>query len=41
MVREAEMQSQETELSNFNSSPLIQAEAVIQNGKFEAFLSHH
>ena len=41
MVFKAEMQSQETEPSNFYSSPLIKAEEDIQSGKFEAFLSHH
>ena len=41
MVLKAEMQSQETEPSNFYSSPLIQAEEDIQSGKFEAFPSHH
>ena len=41
MVLKAEMQSQETEPSNFCSSHLIQAEEDIQSGKFEAFLSHH
>ena len=41
MVLKAEMQSQETEPSNFYSSPRIEAEQDIQSGKFEAFLSHH
>ena len=41
MVLKAEMQSQETEPSNFYSSPLIEAEEDIQSGKFEALLSHH
>ena len=38
MVLKAEMQSQETEPSNFYSSPLIKAEEDIQSGKFEASL---
>ena len=41
VVPKAEMQSQETEPSNFCSSHLIQAEEDLQSGKFEAFLSHH
>ena len=41
MVLKAEMQSQETEPSNFYSLPLIEAEEDIQSGKFEAFLPHH
>jgi len=40
-VLKAEMQSQETEPSNFYSSSPIQAEEDIQSGNFEAFLSHH
>ena len=38
MVLKAKMQSQETEPSNFYSSPLIEAEEDTQSGKFEAFL---
>ena len=41
MVLKAEIQSQETEPSNFCASPLIQAEEDIQSGKFEAFQSGH
>ena len=41
MVLKAEMQSQETEPSNFYSLPLIEAEEDIQSCKFEAVLPHH
>ena len=41
MVPKAEMLSQETESSNFYSSPLIEAEEDIQSGKLGAFLSYH
>ena len=41
MVLKGEMQSQETESSNFYSSPLVEAGEDVQSGKFEAFLSHH
>ena len=41
MVLKAEMQLQETEPSNFYSSPLIKTEEDMQSGTFEAFLSHH
>ena len=41
MVLKAEMQSQETEPSNFYPLPLIEVEEDIQSGTFEAFLSHH
>ena len=41
MVLKAEMQSQETEPSNFYSSPLIEAEEDIQSGGFEAVLPHN
>ena len=41
MALKAEMQSQETEPSNFYSSLLIEAEEDIQSGAFEAVLSHN
>ena len=41
MVPKTEMLSQETEPSNFYSSPLIEAEEDIQSGKLGAFLSYH
>ena len=41
ILLKAEMQSQETDPSNFYSSPLIQVKEEIQSGKLEAFQSHY